>query len=884
MRSTPPQPRRAVRTFLLLACVGLAGLALAEAPAPAPPAPLRVAEGAQLSAPPRALPTAPIPDDTDPIDLAGERLRQGNLVGATTLLDDWLSGKLPDLPARDGRQRWYAARFLLGGLELRQGHYNKASAQFTKVRAQGGALAAEAAWFEALTDHLRGRHAVAARECARYRERWPSGRHHDDCLLLEGDALTAAGTYQPAHDAYQAFIDLDPEGPDAEIARLGQALALINRSHAKAVPELQAMALDYSYPTTRGAALEALEAIATESLDTAIPDERSSRMRLAFSALRARDYSEARRLIAALEQDPEAQSWLTEHRETFGWRTRDYEALETLFAERYAANPSADTAWLAHRAAARGALWDKAATWGELGMKEHAGHWRWRRAADDVAWALMLSGELERAQHLWDRIASQSGGRGRQGAWFGAFCAWRAGDHADATARLEKVRGQDSSRATRALYYLGRVAEAQGQQELAQQRYRLVLEEDPQGWYGLLAGTRLDPQGSGPAWLLRSGDWPYARPEAPTGSAPLAVVPPPAVVRPPPSGQLELPTPRTIGWSALSWSTTTTTTTTATATATASTTTTQATTPTSPTPGEIPPLTVVEGRYYDAEHARQAFQRFATRHRGLFPELDAVYQLAEVGAYDLAGELMAAIFDEIEQGWRGRGPRAGSMRGVQMGQSDWRELFLFCRAWHLVSRYGMGLDKYADSPEEQQQALALAYPAAFPEHVWRSAREHDIDPLLVLSVMRQESHYKSWAVSSADAQGLMQILPVTGAGIARDLGVERYSPRDLLDPATNIRFGSWYLQRLITRFQGSLPLAVAAYNAGPHQASDWLAAQEQGLPVDDYVEMIPVDETRGYVRRVLGFYHLHTQIHGPEGARVALGLVPRGDDASVIDY
>jgi soluble lytic murein transglycosylase len=77
---------------------------------------------------------------------------------------------------------------------------------------------------------------------------------------------------------------------------------------------------------------------------------------------------------------------------------------------------------------------------------------------------------------------------------------------------------------------------------------------------------------------------------------------------------------------------------------------------------------------------------------------------------------------------------------------------------------------------------------------------------------------------------------------------------------------------------------VAAYNAGPQAVGAWLGAQEQGVPVDDFVEMIPVPETRDYVRRVLGFYSLYTQVHGPDGARVVLSLAPPGDDPSVIDY
>lgn len=880
-----PGLRQRVGPHILLLVLGLAAVGLHATAWTAPGVGSVVAvgsSGSQLDHSPSTLPTAPIPPDADVIDLAGERVRQGNLVGATALLEDWLGGGREDLSARDGRRRWYGARFLLGLLHMRQGQYNLASNQFTKVRAAKGALASEAAYREALADQARGRHAVAGRECAKYRELWPRGSHAEDCLLLSGQAYTDAGYFQPAHEAYQEFIDLDPDGPDAEIALLGKALAQVNRSKRQGVVELQAMALDYSYPTTRIVALQALAELEAEGLDTTIPDDRASRMRLAFSSLRAREYDQARALWQALQEDPEAESWVREHRETFGWRTRDYASLVAIFAERYQANRSADTAWMAHRAASRGGLWQDAATWGEQGMKQHSGHWRWRAAHDDVAWAWMLAGEHAKAQVLWDQVATRGGGKGRQGAWFGAFCAWRAGDLDDATTRLEAIRGKDSARATRALYYLGRVAEARGEVEQAAELYRGVLSEDPMGWYGLLAATRLDPATAGEPWLQRSGDWPYPLPSPPPELGAVPVVPPPTRVQAPPARQPLAPPARSfaaeiLAWQALPAPEPVPPPSTGTVTAAA------AATP-ALTPGEIPPTTVVEGPYYDPASARKSFARFTHLHKSLWPELQDVYLLSEVGAYDLAGELMARVYDEIEQGQRGRGPRAAQVKGVDMRLSAWRELFLFCRAWHLVSRFGMGLHKYADDDEQRRQALALAYPAAFPEHVWRSGREHDIDPLLVLAVMRQESHYKSWAVSSADAQGLMQILPVTGAGVARDLGVARYSPRDLMDPSTNIHYGAWYLHQLTARFQGALPLAVAAYNAGPQAVGAWLAAQDQGVPVDDFVEMIPVPETRDYVRRVLGFYSLYTQVHGPDGARVVMSLAPPGDDPTVIDY
>ncbi len=889
----PPHARSRIRTLLVAAgLIAAAGMVRASQDGmnAAPPLASSVVVdrnlGARLRIAPAGLPTRPIPSGSDPVDLAWHRMHAGNLQGATAVLEDWFGGSHPDFEARGGRRRWVPARYLLGLLYMRQGHHNLASSQFTRVRASRGALASEAAWLEALSDHRRGRHAVAARECGTYREQWPEGSHAADCQLLMGDAYTAAGYYQPAHDAYQAFIDLDPDGPDVEIAKLGQALALTNRSKKQAVLALQTMALDYSYPTTHNIAMAALEELAQTGQDTALPDDSPSKMRSAFSALRAREYGKARALWAELSasEEPRTQSWVAKHRETFGWRTRNYAALVALFTERYEANPSADNCWMAHRAAARGGLWQQAAEWGERGLEHHGGHWRWKRARDDVALARMLAGDNARAMELWDGLARKGGAAGRQARWYGAFCAWRASELDEAAKRMEQVRAQDRAHATRALYYLARIAQLRGEDDQATELYAEVLEEDPLGWYGLLATRRLQPADSqAERWLARTGGWPYATPAADTVLAPMPVAPPPRAVQPPVHGTLEPPPTRALDWSSLAWG--------------APSSHESGPLPAQPTqesperdgitrdaPGEVPPFTVFEGPHYDAAHARRAFSRFAEAQQGLWPELLDAYAAAEVGAYDLAGELVAKVHHEVEQGQRGRGPRASQVRGIQKRLSEWRELFLFTRAWHLISRFSMGLDKHADDDEQRLIALGMAYPAAFPGHVWGAGREHDIDPLLVLAVMRQESQYKSWALSNAGAVGLMQVLPVTGALVARDIGRVRYSPRELLEPSSNIDFGAWYLRSLLTRFNGCSPMAVAAYNAGPQAVSSWYAAQDDDIPVDDFVEMIPIDETRTYVRRVLGFYSLYAQVHGPPGARVALAMIPAGDEPAVIDY
>jgi len=151
----------------------------------------------------------------------------------------------------------------------------------------------------------------------------------------------------------------------------------------------------------------------------------------------------------------------------------------------------------------------------------------------------------------------------------------------------------------------------------------------------------------------------------------------------------------------------------------------------------------------------------------------------------------------------------------------------------------------------EKEHLPLGYPMRLVESVKEKAPAESADPFLVAAVMREESHFNPGAVSPVGALGLMQIMPSTGAQIAKELG-EGFKKGSLLDPGTSIRFGSWYLGKILKRFNGDAVLAIAGYNAGPNAAARWAAS----LPVetDEFVESIPYEETRGYVKRVLRSY------------------------------
>ena len=147
---------------------------------------------------------------------------------------------------------------------------------------------------------------------------------------------------------------------------------------------------------------------------------------------------------------------------------------------------------------------------------------------------------------------------------------------------------------------------------------------------------------------------------------------------------------------------------------------------------------------------------------------------------------------------------------------------------------------------------------ALPEAGWPIAAEppaDSVDPAVSLGVIRQESSFDIGAVSPSGARGLMQLMPFTAQAVAKQVGVATSLVSLTADPAHNMRLGATYLQQMLERFDNSLPLAVAAYNAGPHRVDQWLPENGDPRvgPVDmlDWIELIPFNETRNYVQRVL---------------------------------
>ncbi len=128
------------------------------------------------------------------------------------------------------------------------------------------------------------------------------------------------------------------------------------------------------------------------------------------------------------------------------------------------------------------------------------------------------------------------------------------------------------------------------------------------------------------------------------------------------------------------------------------------------------------------------------------------------------------------------------------------------------------------------------------------------DPTLIWALMRQESSFDDAIISPAGARGLMQLMPGTATSVARGLAIPVSVPALTADPDYNMRLGTTYLQGLLDQF-GAPPLAFAAYNAGPRRVTDWLTANGDprtgNVDMIDWIELIPFNETRNYVQRVM---------------------------------
>lgn len=149
----------------------------------------------------------------------------------------------------------------------------------------------------------------------------------------------------------------------------------------------------------------------------------------------------------------------------------------------------------------------------------------------------------------------------------------------------------------------------------------------------------------------------------------------------------------------------------------------------------------------------------------------------------------------------------------------------------------------------------LLYPALYTDEIANYAKRNHLDPFLVQALMRQESYFNPFAVSSSKAMGLMQLLPTTAQDVAKWEHMSNFTVASLFSPSVNIQLGTRYLRYLHDRFNGNSMQAVGGYNGGPGAMSRWSNGSSAfHTDPDLFIESIPYAQTRDYIKEVFSHY------------------------------
>jgi soluble lytic murein transglycosylase-like protein/TolA-binding protein len=159
------------------------------------------------------------------------------------------------------------------------------------------------------------------------------------------------------------------------------------------------------------------------------------------------------------------------------------------------------------------------------------------------------------------------------------------------------------------------------------------------------------------------------------------------------------------------------------------------------------------------------------------------------------------------------------------------------------------------------ERLCVLFPRAYWDAAAAEAKLASVDPYLLLAIARQESTFRAAIESHAGAKGVMQVMPSTAKWITKSLEtLDAEDAQKLHDPSTSIRLGARYIGMMLERYNGNVVLALGAYNAGPGNMNKWIRAHETD-DMDAFIQNIPYEETKNYVRRVLGNYAAYRSLY-----------------------
>lgn len=190
--------------------------------------------------------------------------------------------------------------------------------------------------------------------------------------------------------------------------------------------------------------------------------------------------------------------------------------------------------------------------------------------------------------------------------------------------------------------------------------------------------------------------------------------------------------------------------------------------------------------------------------------------------------------------------------------------------FYMVRRFALDDDLPSISDEPMDVRWHEAYPRAYGPQLWESIDRYQLNPFIVWALMIVESDMNPDTISHADAYGLLQVIPKTGDLVAMAFGEVDFGVHDLLETSESMRYGTWYLDQLLTKFHGQEMLAMVAYNAGPHQVQRWLEWRGESMDMDEFIETVPYDGARRYPQRIVQYLSILRAVNGRE-RRVYIG-------------
>lgn len=155
------------------------------------------------------------------------------------------------------------------------------------------------------------------------------------------------------------------------------------------------------------------------------------------------------------------------------------------------------------------------------------------------------------------------------------------------------------------------------------------------------------------------------------------------------------------------------------------------------------------------------------------------------------------------------------------------------------------------------------YPYKYKQDVLTYSKKYNVDPYLILAIIKAESNFNENATSAKNAHGLMQITSETAQWASEKMKIDNYNDQMLYEPKFNIDMGCWYVSDLTKEFNGNIDLVLAAYNGGRGNVQKWLNSQNHSSD-GKTLEYIPFKETDKYVKKVKVNYNIYKYLYGTD--------------------